>query len=213
MDFQKLRNKMVEEQLVKRGISQSLVLEAFRRVPRHEFIPKNLLGRSYDDNALPIGEGQTISQPYIVALMTQALNLDKNKIVLEIGTGSGYQTAILAQVSKEVYTIEKIKELADQAKDKLEKLNYANVHFLIADGTLGWPDPSLKFDAVMVTAASPNRLDHLFDQMNNQGRLVIPIGNRESQILTLFVKDGPTIKEEKICGCIFVPLTGRYGWN
>ena len=213
MDFQKLRNVMVKHQIIEHGITDTLVIEAMRRVPRHEFVPESEIENAYEDGPVPIGEGQTISQPYMVALMTQFLKLNKKDKVLEIGTGSGYQAAVLAEVSGEVYSIECVKKLSNRAQRLLESLNYKNIKIKFGDGTLGLDDVRMKFNAVLVTAAAPYRLDHLFNYMYANGRLLIPIGNRENQMLTLFVKVNNRIIEERICRCVFVPLMGQYGWN
>ena len=212
MDFQNLRNKMVEEQIVARGITDRGVLDALRRVPRHEFVPKEAIDLAYKDCPVSIGEGQTISQPFMVALMTQCLDLNKLKRVLEVGTGSGYQTAILAELCKEVCSIERIETFVKRAKKKLRKLNYTNVKILLGDGSLGGPENSQHFDAIIITAASPARLDHLFLQLATDGRLVVPIGDRSSQILKLFTTSQGRIIEKSVCSCTFVPLIGEYGW-
>ena len=202
---------MVEEQIYARGNTYTAVMDAMRRVPRHEFVPRESEDKAYEDYPIPIGEGQTISQPYIVALMTQCLDLNKKKRVFEIGTGSGYQTAILAELCKEVYSIERIKALVERAKQTLKELNYRNAKIFLGDGTSGLSDERL-FDAIIITAASPDRPDHLFSQLAVEGRMVVPIGDRFSQILKLFTKTKNRITEEAVCGCTFVPLIGQYGW-
>jgi len=212
MDFQALRHKMVEEQLKARGIGDAAVLGAMERVPRHKFIPDTLKSMAYDDCPVPIGEGQTVSQPYIVALMTQCLGLNKEKRVLEVGTGSGYQAAILAELSREVYSVERIEALAERARWMFQNLKYKNIKVFSGDGSLGLPDESQPFDAVIVTAASPRPPEHLFEQLSSGGRLVVPVGGRFSQTLTLFTKVDDQITEEVLCGCVFVPLIGKYGW-
>lgn len=212
MDFEKLRNKMVEEQIMARGITDTAVLEAMRRVPRHEFVPKESAAGAYDDRPLPIGEGQTISQPYMVALMTQSLDLNKKKRVLEVGTGSGYQTAVLAELSREVCSVERIGALVDRARQTLRRLNYTNVKIFLGDGTKGLPEAPQPFDAIIITAASPARPDQLFAQMAAGGRMVVPVGDRFGQILMLFTKAKGRIAEKAVCGCTFVPLIGEYGW-
>ena len=210
--FEVLRNKMVDEQIAARGITDEAVLEALRRVPRHEFVPKEAVDLAYKDCPVAIGEGQTISQPFMVALMTQCLGLNKSKRVLEIGTGSGYQTAILAELCYEVCSIERIKALADAARQRLGKLNYTNVKIFHGDGSLGGAESPQLFDAIMVTAASPGRLEHLIIELAPEGRLVVPIGDRASQTLKLFTKSQGRILEESVCSCAFVPLIGEYGW-
>ena len=212
MNFEYLRKKMVEEQIVRRGIHNPKVIEAMRKVWRHEFIPEEELSNAYADCPLSIGEGQTISQPFMVAIMTQSLKIHKADVVLEIGTGSGYQTAILAELAKEVYTIEKIEALSLRAQKILNKLHYSNIHFCTGDGSLGWQE-KLNFEAIMVTAAAPAPLENLFEQLGDQGRLLIPIGDRLNQVLMLYTKKQKEIKEERICGCVFVPLIGQYGWH
>ena len=213
MDFCNLRYAMVMEQIAARGITDENVLEALCRVPRHEFVPKEAVEKAYEDCPVPIGEGQTISQPYMVALMTQCLDLNKDKRVLEVGTGSGYQTAILAELCKKVYSIERVEMLVKRSREKLQELNYTNIEIVLGDGTLGWPDMSQFFDAIIITAASPGRLDHLFQQLTSEGRLVAPLGDRFSQTLKLFIKAKDRMIEESVCACTFVPLIGEYGWR
>jgi protein-L-isoaspartate(D-aspartate) O-methyltransferase len=203
---------MVEEQIIERGISDLRVIEAMRHVPRHEFVLPQDVNSAYVDSPVSIGEGQTISQPYMVALMTQTLQLKAKDRILEIGTGSGYQTAILAELCAEVYTIEKIKNLAERAEDTLQRLNYHNIKFKIGDGTQGWGEGVL-FDAIMVTAASPAPLEHLLDELRQEGRMAIPIGDKHSQTLTLLTKSEHQIETKGICQCVFVPLLGEYGWR
>lgn len=204
---------MVETQLIPRGIKDERVLNAFRKVPRHEFMPENIRSAAYDDSALPIGEGQTISQPYMVAIMTELLGLkDKEKDkVLEVGTGSGYQAAILAELSGKVYTIERIAVLSDRAKDVLSKLGYSNVEFLVGDGTEGYAQAA-PYDAIIVTAGCPGIPQPLVDQLSEGGRLVIPVGETYLQTLTIVTKEKGKIKIEESIGCVFVPLVGKYGW-
>src|SRR2546422_4661309 len=183
------RLKMVEEQLVPRGITDARVLEAMRKVPRHLFLEEALADRAYEDSALPIGEKQTISQPYIVALMTQALALRPTDKVLEIGTGSGYQTAILAELAERVYSIERVKSLALQARERLDPMGYRNVAIRIGDGTFGLGDAA-PFDAILVAAGSPSVPPLLVEQLREGGRLVIPGGDRAVQRRQLGVKQG-----------------------
>lgn len=212
MDFRQLRNKMVEEQIAARGITDEGVLRAMRRVPRHQFIPEELVRLAYRDCPVAIGEGQTISQPYMVALMTQCLDLNKDKVVLEVGTGSGYQAAILAELCKEVYSIERIEALVGQARQRLKQLNYSNVNVIQGDGSSGGPESPASFDGIIVTAASPNRLDRLLSRLSPEGKMVVPIGDRYGQTLKLFTNSNNGIVEESVCGCTFVPLIGEYGW-
>lgn len=214
MDFTSQRQYMVQKQIRARGIKDAKVLEAMEEIPRHEFVPPQIRLRAYDDNSLPIGENQTISQPYMVALMTQELQLTQMSTVLEIGTGSGYQTAVLAYIAKEVYTIEYIPELSKRAQNILQELGILNVHFLIGDGSLGWPDKNIFFDAIIVTAASPGSLEHLRKNLKLHGRMVIPIGTtREHQDLTVVTKEKDSIVKKSVCPCVFVPLRGAWGNN
>lgn len=212
MDFDILRDRMVREQLVPRGIHDHKVLEAFRKVPRHEFVTEKFQESAYADHPLPIGEGQTISQPYMVALMTECLRLTAREKVLEIGTGSGYQTAILAELAGEVYSIERISTLTRYGREKLDKLGYANVKTKTGDGTLGWEEFS-PFDAIIVTAGAPKVPPNLIEQLNKDGRMVIPVGSSFSQMLTLIEKKSGRISTTDICGCVFVPLVGKGGWQ
>jgi len=209
MDFQTLRLRMVEEQLKRRDIQDEKVLSAFLKVPRHEFVPEDFRKSAYADYPLPIGQEQTISQPYIVALMTQLLKLTGAEKILEIGTGSGYQTAILAELAEEVCSIERFPDLAMNAKNVLAKLDYANIKIKTGDGTLGWPE-SAPFDRIIVTAASLAIPQPLIKQLKNQGILVIPLGEAYAQVLTVARKNNDIIDLERICGCVFVPLVGKY---
>ncbi len=212
MDFEEARRRMVADQICARGIKDRKVIRAMLNVPRHMFVGKENLDEAYADHPLPIGEGQTISQPYIVALMTEALNLKGGEKVLEIGTGSGYQTAILAEIAGEVYTIERIPSLLLKAKKTLENLGYKNIHYLIGDGTKGWPEHS-PYDAIIVTAASPVVPETLKNQLKDGGRLVIPVGSELSQDLIVVERRGEKFKERSLGGCRFVKLVGEYGWN
>ncbi|TRZ48574.1 protein-L-isoaspartate(D-aspartate) O-methyltransferase [bacterium] len=212
MDDEKLRKAMVEEQLIRRGIKDERLLAAFYKVERHKFIPDDLGPGAYGDYPIPIGESQTISQPYIVALMTELLDLKGEERVLEIGTGSGYQAAILAELAKEVYSIERFKNLALSAEETLKRLGYTNVKIKIGDGTLGWPEEA-PFDRIIITAASPRLPLPLTDQLKEGGKMVLPLGESFSQVLTLIEKKGAKLEQCDICGCVFVPLVGKYGWN
>lgn len=212
MDYTELRDRMVREQLIPRGISDPRVLDVFRRVERHEFISEKLRESAYADHPLPIGEGQTISQPYIVALMTECLGLKGNEKVLEIGTGSGYQTAVLTSLAKEVYSVERIALLAKFAKANLEKTGYRNVSVRVADGTLGWKEHA-PYEGVIVTAAAPKIPQAYIDQLALGGRIVIPVGSRFSQVLTVLEKTAKGNLTSEACGCVFVPLVGRDGWK
>lgn len=206
------RLRMVKNQLKGRDITDEQVLEAFRKVPRHLFVPEDIRDRAYADYPLPIGEDQTISQPYIVALMTQSLKLQQDDKVLEIGTGSGYQTAILAELGGQVYTIEVFESLSRNAQSILEKLGYENIHFKIGDGTLGWEEyaPHKK---IMGTGSVPKVPGSLLNQLNAPGRLVIPVGSRRVQELLLVRKDRKgDLEQEDLCPCSFIQLKGREGW-
>ncbi len=207
-----LRNRMVEEQLIPRGIYDERVLNVFRKVPRHEFVPRENLANAYGDYPLPVGEGQTISQPYMVALMTQCLELKGGGKVLEIGTGSGYQTAILAELAKEVYSVERISILAEKTKIMLDSLGYINIKIKVGDGTEGW-DEFAPYEGIIVTAGAPFVPNPLLAQLAENGRMAIPIGDAFSQVLTLVKKKEGKLTQEEICGCVFVPLIGKYGWK
>jgi protein-L-isoaspartate(D-aspartate) O-methyltransferase len=203
---------MVEEQLMSRGINNRRVLDVFGKIERHKFMPKDLASNAYADFPVPIGEGQTISQPYIVALMTEYLSLTGQEKVLEIGTGSGYQTAILAELSKEVYSIERFENLAKNAQRILNELGYANIKIKVGDGTLGWPEVA-PFDRIIITAASARIPLPLSEQLKDNGKLIMPLGESYSQVLTLFEKKKDRLESTQICGCVFVPLVGKYGWK
>ena len=211
MNFESARHRMVDEQLIPRGISDNRVLSAMRKVPRHLFVEEALQDRAYGDHALPIGEKQTISQPCMVALMTEALELNGSEIVLEIGTGSGYQAAILAELSRQVYSIERIPCLALRAKKVIEDLGYKNVDIKIYDGTLGWEEKS-PFDGIIVTASAPDIPKSLTDQLKLGGRLAIPVGTRHFQTLIKVVKKKDGLVKMALTECVFVPLIGTYGW-
>jgi len=213
MKFERFREKMVSTQIEARGIYDRRVLEAMRKVPRHLFVGEALQDQAYGDFPLPIGEGQTISQPYIVAEMTQALELTKDDRVLEIGTGSGYQAAILAELAFRVYTIERVRALFIGARKLLDQLGYHNVVAKCSDGTLGWPDES-PFEAIIVTAGAPPEIpEKIVQQLAVGGRMVIPVGDRFSQTLVKIRRDEDGIHENDIGGCRFVKLIGEYGWK
>ena len=203
---------MVEEQLVPRGIKDGKVLLAFSKVEREKFVPSGLQRSTYNDFPLSIGEEQTISQPYIAALMTQNLKLRKDDKILEIGTGSGYQTAILAELSKMVYSVERIKTLAEKAKKKLKELGYTNVKILVGDGTMGWEEFS-PYDRILVTAGAKRVPLPLINQLKEEGIMVIPVGGAYSQQLKIIQKEKNKIKSDTLERCIFVPLIGKYGWS
>jgi len=212
-DFQALRDAMVEEQLVGRGISDERVLSAFRKVPRHEFVLAEDAEIAYGDFPLPIGKAQTISQPYMVALMTQCLRLKGPERVLEIGTGSGYQSAILAELTKEVYSVERLAPLLVSAKKVLSRLGYVNCFLKEGDGTLGWAEHA-PYDGIIVTAGSPGIPDSLVRQLKDGGRLVLPVGSGTfGQVLTVVERNKSRIDKTEICGCSFVPLIGKEGWS
>jgi protein-L-isoaspartate(D-aspartate) O-methyltransferase len=204
--WREARERMVREQVVARGVRAPRVLAALRGVPRHEFVPTKHRSSAYTDEPLPIGEGQTISQPYIVAAMTEALALGGDERVLEIGTGSGYQAAILAELAREVYTIEIVKPLADSAKERLGRLGYGRVHVRHGDGWRGWPSAA-PFDAIVVTAAPVEIPQALVDQLAEGGRLVLPVGDSEHQELLLLVREPTGIRRERLMDVRFVPLT------
>lgn len=213
MDLAIARERMVADQLRARGITDPRVLTAMGRVPRHRFVEEALAARAYGDYPLPIGEKQTISQPYMVALMSQALELGGGERVLEVGTGSGYQTAILAELAAKVYSIERIRALADRARVILEELGYYNVLIRVGDGTLGWREEA-PFDAVLVTAAAPEVPAPLVEQLKPGGRLVIPVGGMTAQVLKSLVKDADgAVRESELVGCVFVKLVGEQGWQ
>ena len=212
MDNKNLRKKMLETQLILRGIRDQRVLEAFGAVEREKFVPDKFKNDAYGDFPLSIGHGQTISQPYMVACMTEQLGLRGNEKVLEIGTGSGYQTAILAKLAEKVYSIERIPELAEGAKKILEDLGYNNIEIKVGDGTLGWREYA-PYDAIIVTAGAPDAPQALIDQLAERGRLVIPIGDRFTQMLTLIEKKHGKIETTPVTGCMFVPLIGKQGWG
>jgi protein-L-isoaspartate(D-aspartate) O-methyltransferase len=206
------RERMVETQIKARGLKDERVLKAMLKVPRHLFVDEALRDQAYGDFPLPIGEGQTISQPYIVALMTEALELKGNERVLEIGTGSGYQTAILAELALWVYTIERFPTLLERAKKVLNELGYKNISFKLDDGTLGWKEAS-PFDAIIVTAASPDIPPPLVEQLAEGGRMVIPVGDEFSQTLIKGVKRGGKLHTKVLEPVRFVKLVGAYGFK
>lgn len=212
MDLAKERKHMVEWQLAARGISDPRVLNAFLQVPREAFLPGNLRESAYDDNALPIGDGQTISQPYIVALTIEALHIGPNDRVLEIGTGSGYAAALLSQIAKQVYSVERIEALATLASERLKALGLNNVTVLCGDGTLGWPEYA-PFNGIAVAAGGPEAPQALQEQLAPNGRLVIPIGSQHEQLLTRITREAPDrFRSENLAGVHFVPLIGAQGW-
>ncbi len=212
MNFEIARRRMVETQIVARGIRDSRVIEAMLKVPRHIFVEEAMSAQTYSDSSLPIGEKQTISQPYMVALMTELLQLTGSEKVLEIGTGSGYQAAILATVANRVYTVERIRPLALRARKALDSIGLLNVNIRIGDGTDGW-EAEAPFDAILVTAGAPDIPDALIAQLKVGGRLVVPVGNQSEQTLVRITKkeDGSICREISVA-CRFVKLIGKYGW-
>ena len=202
---------MVKEQLISRSISDERVLKAMSFLPRHLFVDQAFWPRAYGDHPLPIGGDQTISQPYIVALMTQELKLSGGEKILEIGTGSGYQAALLAVLDCTVYTVERNRELAKKAEKAIKKLNLKNVSIKLGDGSIGWTEKA-PFDRIIVTAGAPDIPEDLMDQLAIGGRIVIPVGNRVSQNLTVIIKGENIIEKNELCGCAFVPLLGKQGW-
>lgn len=206
-DFKAMREKMVETQIQARGVKDSRVLSALRKVERHRFVPKEYLDSAYSDQPLPIGEGQTISQPYIVALMTELLELKGGEKVLEIGTGSGYQAAILAELAKEVYSIEIVETLASMAKNRLSEMGYQNVKVKAGDGYLGWPEVA-PFDVIIITCAPDHIPKPLIEQLKEGGRMVVPVGTY-AQELKKIVKRSGKIETTDVISVVFVPMTGE----
>jgi len=209
--YAKAREKMVRQQIAGRGIHDERVLEAMRSVPRHLFVPEHSRSLAYHDGPLAIGQGQTISQPYIVALMTESLMLKGHQRALEVGTGSGYQAAILSRLVSQVYTVERIPELADRAMTLFRQLGYDNIQSRVSNGTLGWPEQA-PYEAIIVTAASPDIPEPLTDQLAEGGRLVAPIGGTWSQALVRVEKKGGRLRRQELTSVAFVPLIGKHGW-
>ncbi|MFZ0928908.1 MAG: protein-L-isoaspartate(D-aspartate) O-methyltransferase [Syntrophobacteraceae bacterium] len=212
VNFKKARERMVETQIAARGVHDERVLEAMRKVPRHLFLDEALRDQAYSDHPLPIAENQTISQPYIVGLMTESLELNGSEKVLEIGTGSGYQSAILAELTDRVFSIERYPELAYRANSILQKLGYGNIIVRVGDGSLGWPDDA-PFDGIIVTAGTPKIPQPLIDQLKMGGRLVVPVGDRFGQDLVLVKRVAEGIKKTNLGGVRFVNLVGKWGWK
>jgi protein-L-isoaspartate(D-aspartate) O-methyltransferase len=206
------RQRMVEEQFISRGISDERVLDAMRQVPRHLFVPEEHRHLAYRDCPLPIGQDQTISQPYIVALMTQMLGLEGEERVLEIGTGSGYQAAVLALLAREVHTVERHQALAEKALTCIQALDIKNVTIHIGDGTRGWPE-NAPYDAILTTAAAPKVPNPLLNQLADGGCLVIPVGGRMGQFLEIWNREGDDFHQERSVPVAFVPLLGEFGWK
>jgi protein-L-isoaspartate(D-aspartate) O-methyltransferase len=205
--------KMIRQQLIDRGIHDKAVLEAIRKVPREQFFPEDMREQAHADKAAPIGHGQTISQPYIVALMTQRLQLKKEHRVLEIGTGSGYQTAVLANLAAEVYTVERVKPLLDEAFERLMSLGYRNVHYFYGDGTVGWEKHG-PYDRIMITAGAPELPRQLLlSQLRDEGIAVLPVGPEDDQMLVEVQRSGRRLEQKDICACRFVKLIGEAGFK
>ncbi|MFH1868430.1 MAG: protein-L-isoaspartate(D-aspartate) O-methyltransferase [Candidatus Omnitrophota bacterium] len=212
LSFTKERDEMVSTQLEGRGIKDQGVRDAFRKVPREVFVPEESKKYSYSDHPVPIGLGQTISQPYMVAAMAELLKLEKTSKVLEIGTGSGYQTAILAELSNEVYTVERIGSLSHDACSRLISMGYKNIKHFIGDGSCGWGEHS-PYNGIIVACSAPSVPEPLKDQLEDGGRLVMPIGSELSQVLTLIERRGDSFNVSGLFSCVFVPLIGKHGWR
>ncbi|MBN1445019.1 MAG: protein-L-isoaspartate(D-aspartate) O-methyltransferase [Candidatus Omnitrophica bacterium] len=211
MNFAEMRKRMVETQIIRRGISDKKVIDAFLKVPRERFVPENVKPFAYEDGPLSIGEGQTVSQPYMVALMTEALNPAYGVKTLEIGTGSGYQSAILAEIGAELYSVERKSALAERAEKVLKELGY-NVRIKVGDGTLGWAEFA-PYERIIVTAGGPEIPASLVAQMKEGGMMVMPVGDTFSQDLLLVRKSGGKMTKENLGGCQFVKLLGAEGWQ
>ncbi|HEV8722229.1 MAG TPA: protein-L-isoaspartate(D-aspartate) O-methyltransferase [Candidatus Binatia bacterium] len=203
---------MVQEQIIARGINDARVIAALRKVPRHFFVDPGIVNRAYHDSALPIGDKQTLSQPYMAARMTEALGLIGNEKVLEVGTGSGYQTALLAELCFNVFSVEKIRALSRKARTLLDRLEYQNIALHVGDGTIGWSEHA-PYDAIIVTAGAPSAPKPLLEQLADGGRLVIPVGDEQGQTLLRVTRADGAFKEEQLGECKFVKLFGKYGWR
>lgn len=212
MSYGEARKKMVQEQLVSQGIKDPRVLAAMAKVPRHLFVVEELQGQAYDDNPLPIGEGQTISQPYMVARMVEALGLKGKELVLEIGTGSGYAAAVLAELCGQVFSMEMVEDLAIRARAVLASLGYRNVSVQVGDGTLGWEEHA-PYDAVVISAGAPCIPRPLLEQLRPGGCMVFPMGEKDLQTLVRIRKERGGLREEYLGECYFVKLLGTYGWE
>ena len=203
---------MVQEQIVARGITDARVIAALRRIPRHLFVDPGIVNRAYDDSALPIGEKQTLSQPYMTARMTEALALNGDEKVLEVGTGSGYQTALVAELCFNVFSVEKLRVLSRKARTLLDQLEYQNIALHVGDGTIGWSEHA-PYDAIVVSAGSPSTPKPLLDQLSSCGRLVIPVGDEQNQTLLRVTRTRSGFEQEQLGECKFVKLFGKYGWR
>lgn len=213
MDYSIARRRMVAQHIIARGITDQKIISVMEEVPRHQFVEEALQSQAYTDYALPIGEKQTISQPFIVAAMTEALTLKQDDRVLEVGTGSGYQSAILSRLVSHVFSVERIVSLARRARRILDSLHYSNVHIHVSDGSSGWAEQA-PFDAIIVTAGAPEVPQDYLDQLTIGGRLVIPVGNGNSQVLKRIIRTADqTFSEEDLLDCRFVPLIGEHGWS
>jgi len=211
LDYTRAREKMVQEQIVDRGIRDPRVIEAMRKIPRHFFVPDALLGRAYGDTALPIGDSQTITQPFMVAFMSEALGLGGKERVLEVGTGSGYQAAVLACLAERVYSVERIPSLLERARKTLDRVNCLNVVTKLSDGSYGWQEEA-PFNAILITAGAPSLPQPLMDQLKTGGIMVIPVGERNSQRLIRVRKNSRGFSQEELLECNFVSLVGEFGW-
>ena len=211
LDYTRAREKMVKEQIIGRGIRDPKVIDALTRVPRHLFVPEALLGQAYGDTALPIGEGQTITQPFMVAFMSEALNLQGNEKILEVGTGSGYQAAALACLADRVYSVERVRGLLERARKALDRIQCHNVVTKLSDGSYGWVEEA-PFDAILITAGAPSLPQPLLGQLKVGGTMVIPVGDRNCQRLIRIRKDSQGYSQEDLLECNFVSLVGEYGW-
>ncbi len=212
MDYAVARRRMVEQHIIARGVEDQRVIQAMLQVPRHCFVEPGLHSHAYGDGSLPIGEKQTISQPYIVAVMTAALGLNGSERILEIGTGSGYQTAILAKLAKRVYSVERIASLASRARRILDHLNLYNINIKIGDGTVGWKEQA-PFDGILVAAGGPEVPEAYLQQLDIGGRLVMPVGDRDTQVLVRYTRTEHGYVKESLMDCRFVPLIGQSGWS
>ena len=206
------KRSMIDSQLKSRGISSFEVLRAMSVVPREKFVSSEFIEAAYNDGPLSIGSGQTISQPYMVAMMTEALMLRKNDKVLEIGTGSGYQAAVLQEIASHIYSVERISSLAENAKTLLGSLGYSDIKIKVEDGTLGWSEEA-PFNAIIVTSGSPSVPETLMSQLSDGGRMIIPVGSRNHQRIIRIIRSGDNYSKEEMLSCIFVPLIGKYGWD
>jgi protein-L-isoaspartate(D-aspartate) O-methyltransferase len=211
-DYAWARERMVQEQILARGIADSRVIAAMRKIPRHLFVDPGLVNRAYDDTALPIGDKQTLSQPYMAARMTESLALSGVEKVLEVGTGSGYQTALCAELCFNVFSVEKLRPLSRKARSLLDRLEYQNIALHVGDGTIGWSEHA-PYDAIIVTAGAPKAPRPLLEQLSEGGRLVIPVGDEQGQTLLQVRRTRAGYKETMLGDCKFVKLLGKYGWR